>query len=67
MASADEEPLFFSRCTSLCEREKKEVSAPETRAETHSSNSDTTQRTTTGPVKPLNRIQWDERSKLAAN
>ena len=25
MASADEEPLFFSRCTSLCEREEKEV------------------------------------------
>ena len=63
-ASAEAERRCWKRRTSLCEREKKEVSAPETSAEIHSRQHVTAQSTTTCGVKPLKVIQGRVVSKV---
>jgi hypothetical protein len=57
MASADALLRFCTRRMSLCDREKKEVSAPETSAETHSRQSVTAQSTAIWGENPLKVIQ----------
>ena len=64
MAPAEAARLFFRRLMSLCDREKKEVSAPDTRAEIHNSRSVTAQNTAMRGSNPLKTIQEPVSSKL---
>ena len=64
MAAADALLRLCKWRMSLCEREKKEVSAPETSAETHNRQSVTAQSTAIWGENPLNVIQECASSKL---
>lgn len=64
-ASAEAVVRVCRRRISLCDREKNEVSAPDTSAETHSSPNVTAHSTAIWPENPLNAIHEAVLSKLA--
>ena len=63
-AAAEALRLLLSRLTSLCEREKNEVSAPDTSAETHNRQRVTAHNTARRGSKPLKTIHEAVSSKL---